>query len=172
MRKVKAVYTPYLNDRENKDRIGIIDSSKGLSSSTVLLVTTSAIVFNSINIHNKLFGAAKEPTVDLIDDIAEIATALMFDLNEIIHIDLELAKSMIKSILNRLFPILEVSTTSQLVLLLSNNASVSDVMIEDMNKNSYISNILFNHTTNLFNIIDKFNIEYDGNEEIFLNKKL
>ncbi len=172
MRQVKCVYTPYLNDRENKDRINIIESSRYLNSTTVILVSASAIVLNSIKIHDKIFGTAKEPTIDLVEDIAEIANTLMFDLNEIIHMDLEIVKPIVRAILNRLYPIASITTTSDLVLLLTNNSGISIEMIEDMNKNTYISNNLFNAVSSLFDLVDKYNIEFTGDNEINCNTKL
>lgn len=172
MRQVKCVYTPYLNDRENKDRISIIESSRHMNSTTVLLVSASAIVLNSIKIHDKVFGAAKEHTTDLIDDIAEIANTLMFDLNEIIHMDIELIKTTVKAILNRLYPVISINTTDELSLLLNSNGGISIEMLEDMSKNSYLSNNLFKAVSSLFNLVDSYNIEYTGDNEISCNTKL
>ena len=172
MRKVKCVYTPYLNDRENKDRMSIIENSRYMKSMTIILVTASAMVLNSIKIHDKLFGTAKEASVDLIDDISEIANALMFDLNEIIHMDMEVVKPVVKAILNRLYPVVSINTTSDLVLLLNNNSGISTEMIDDMSSNSWVSNNLFNSVSQLFNLVDKYNIEYTGDNEIICNTKL
>jgi hypothetical protein len=172
MRRVTQVYTPYLNDRENKDRIKIIDSSRNLNTTTVMLVASSAIVLNSIKIHDKIFGAAKEPSVDLIEDIAVIANALMFDVNEIICMDMEVVKGIVKAILTRLYPIPSISTTSELVLLLNNNSGISIEMVEDVSKNSYLSNDLFNAVSSLFNLVDRYNIEYTGDSEISCVNKL
>lgn len=172
MRRITSVYTPYLNDVENKDRRSIIEGSRGLNTTTVLLVTASAIVLNSIKIHDKVFGTAKEASVDLIEDITIIAKSLMFDLNEIIHLDMELADSMIKSILNRLYPILQISTTSELVLLLNSNSGISVSIVDELTKQSYLSNELFNSVTNLFSLVDRYNIEYTGDNELICNKKL
>lgn len=172
MRKVKCVYTPYLNDRENKDRMSIIENSRHMKSMTIILVAASAMVLNSIKIHDKLFGTAKEASVYLIDDISEIANALMFDLNEIIHMDMEVVKPIVKAILNRLYPVVSINTTSDLVLLLDNNSGISTEMIDDMSSNSWVSNNLFNSVSQLFNLVDKYNIEYTGDNEINCTNKL
>lgn len=170
--RVKAVYTPYLNDRENKHRLDIVDSTKYLNSATALLVSASAIVLNSIKIHDKVFGTSKDVNVDLINELSIISESLMFELNEIIHMDMDLSKNIIRAILNRLYPIVSVNTTSDLVLLLNNNSGISIEMIENMTNESYMSDKLFNAVSTLFNLVDRYNIEYTGDNEISCVNKL
>ena len=170
--RVKAVFTPYLNDRENSHRLVIVESTKNLNSITAILVASTAIVLNSIKIHDKIFGKAKEVNVELINELALISNSLMFELNEITHMDIEISMNMIRSILNRLYPITSITTTSELVLLLSNNGGITTEMVDDMTKNSYMSNNLFNAVSELFNLVDRYNIEYTGDNEISCVNKL
>lgn len=170
--RVRAVYTPYLNDRENKHRIIIVESTKHLTSDVALLVSASAIVLNSIKIHDKVFGTPKEINTELNNEIYTIAEALMFDLNEIIHMDIELSKNIIRAIVNRVYPVISVTSTSDLVLLLNNNSGISIEMLEKMATDSYMSNKLFDAVTNLFNLVDRYNIDYTGDNEISCVNKL
>lgn len=170
--RVKAVYTPYLNDRENKHRLEIVESTKHLNSATALLVSASAIVLNGIKIHDKVFGTSKDVNIELINELSTIAESLMFELNEITHMDMDLSKNIIRAVLNRLYPIVSITTTSDLVLLLNNNSGISIEMIENMTDESYMSNKLFNAVSTLFNLVDRYNIEYTGDNEISCVNKL
>ena len=161
--KVKAIYTPSI-PVDSKNRMELVDASRGLSTMTLVTVVSQAAIMNAINIHTKMFGESVEINNEFTTDLNKIATELVFNVNEVLHLDMDLVMSTVSSLINRLYPtasIEDCSNYNQLNLIFSNTVVIPDIVITEISKNSYYTEKVYACVLSLFNYSEGYNLEYD-----------
>lgn len=162
--KFKSIYTPAIAV-DNVDRMDLVSASRGLGSMALITVCSQASVMKAINIYGRVFGEIVEVDKEYVNDLRTIAVGLMFELNEILCLDMDLVTGVVTSILNRLFPLatlVDSNNYQQLNLLFSNTLVIPEKTMDEINKSNYYSEKVYEAVSNLFNYSERYSVKCDG----------
>lgn len=159
--KFKNTHIPMI-PVDHKDRVKLVESSRGLSTLPLITVCSQASTMSAIAIHSKAFGEIVEVNKEYVDELKSIAMSLMFEVNEILSLDMELVAGVINTILARLFPLTTIVNNkdySQVKFIFSNTLIIPELVMDELSKNSYYSEKIYEHTLNLFDYSNGYSIK-------------
>ena len=169
MRKLNKVYSALYIGMADPSRRALIDSLGMGNKAVFTVVSATAIALTSVELYKKAFGETIIPSEDVISDIVEISKDMVFNLNEVTHVDIDFTLASVRSVLTRLYPIVDTgaeSISSMSALFGNNVGNISDEIISGINENRWSSDAIFKAVKNLYRPLLSMTVEFNSETSI------
>lgn len=166
MRKINKAYTSLYVSIVDPNRRELVDSLSRTNKAVFTVLAATSIAFTSIELYKKAFGEVVVPSEDTINDILEISKDLVFTINEITHVDIDYMLNTVRSVLNRVYPVIDITvdTISSYNNLFGNSNldTISTETIDIINNEPYTSSAIFKTTKKLYASLLNSTAEYNA----------
>lgn len=125
----------------------LVDLQRNTSSAVIAV----GLAYNAMNLFEGLFAC---PTRKDIEDLEKLAEAIMYEINELVPLNIELVKIEVRNALDRLLPDIDTTKTTMVSYdrLFGNYSVPPAEVVDNINSNLYLSDDLFKGVTTLFKV--------------------
>ncbi len=145
----------------HKNRMGMVEVAVLYNELSLTSITALAVVTSAIDVYEKAKGTkAIENGID-VENLKTIAISLGYELNEVMHFNMELLISSISSVLSRMYPMIYVkdkSLVESVMAAVTGASAFSDDTTIDINDKLYSTKALYSNIIALFDYKDAYRV--------------